>query len=242
MDACLDPNPADRTLRLSRDLYYQIVHELRGALPAPVTDTAEDRARRDNSMIARVASLLPETPDEVILASQYVAASAQALDCLRLLRLHRADAALAMKLSAQSASMMRQSRGARGQLLRVQAERAKREADPAARDKAARVEHAAISVMADALALNPPVPMAAPQPPPLPAPGPDDIPHTLTEAEKYALAHPSRAALIRSLGRLPKKLDGGPMPPGLVHDIVHGASPILQALAKRPNHRLATAA
>jgi hypothetical protein len=241
MDACLDRNPSDRTLQLPRDLYYQIVHELRGALPAPVTDTAEDRARRDNAMIARVASMLPATPDEVVLATQCVAASAQALDCLRLLRLHLADTALAVKLSAQSASMMRQSRGARGQLLRVQAELAKREANPVARDEAAAIEHAAISVMADALALNPPVPMAAPRPPP-PAPGPDDTPHTLTEAEKFALAHPSRAALIRSLGRLPKKFDGSPLAPGVVHDIVHGASPILQALAKRPSHRLATAA
>ena len=105
MDACLDPNPPGRTLQLPRDLYYQIVHELRGALPAPVTDTAEDRARRDNAMIARVASMLPATPDEVVLATQCVAASAQALDCLRLLRLHPADTALAVKLSAQSASI-----------------------------------------------------------------------------------------------------------------------------------------
>jgi hypothetical protein len=230
MDACLNPNPSDRTLQLPRDLYYQIIHELRGALPPPVTDTAEDRARHGNAIIARVACLLPANPDEVILAAQFVAANAQALDCLRLARMYPADSALTVKLTAQSASMMRQSRGARGQLQRVQAERAKREADTAARDKAATLEHAAISLMADALAQAPPASLAVPGPPSQP---------NLTEAERYALAHPSRAALIRSLGRLPRKFDSGPLPPGLVHDIVHGTSPILQALAKRPGHRLA---
>jgi hypothetical protein len=241
MDDCLDPNLSDRTLRLPRDLYYQIVHELRSALPPPVTDTPEDRVRRDNAIIARVASLLPATPDEVVVAAQFVAANAQALDCLRLARSHPADPAHVLKCTAQSATMMRQARGARGQLLRLQAERAKREANPAARDNAAAIEQAVISVMADALAPTPPAPIAAPLVRPQSTPDPEVTARTLTEAEKYAIAHPSRAALIRSLGRLPKKLDDGPMSPGLVHDIVHGASPILQALAKRSRHRLAAA-
>jgi hypothetical protein len=127
-------------------------------------------------------------------------------------------------------------------LLRLQAERAKRQADTAARDKAARIKHATINLMADALAFAPPALMAEPSPPPQPVPEPEDRSHDLTEAERHALAHPGRAALIRSLGRLPKRFDGGPMPRGLVHDIVHGAGPILQALVKRPGHRLAAAA
>jgi hypothetical protein len=190
-------------------------------------------------MIARVASLLPATPDEVVLAAHFVAAGAQALDCLRLARAYPADSAHVLKCTAQSASMMRQARGARGQLLRLQTERAKREANPAARDKAAAIEHAAISQMADALALIPSPPMAAPLASPQPAPDPVDTTRTLAEAEAYARRHPSEAALIRSLGRLPKKFNGGPLSPTMVHDIVNGDSPILQALAKRSRHRLA---
>jgi hypothetical protein len=40
------------TLQLPRDMYYQLVHRLRSALPPPVSDTPEDLARRDNAAIA----------------------------------------------------------------------------------------------------------------------------------------------------------------------------------------------
>jgi hypothetical protein len=99
--------------------------------------------------------------------------------------------------------MMRQARGARAQLLRLQAPRGKlaRPADTA-----------------------PPIPRHSSEP---------------TPAEQYALANPSKAALIRSLGRLPKKLVGDPaMTPDLVQAIVTSPSPILQALFKKPAHRL----
>src|SRR6476469_7181323 len=88
MDAALQPDLAHQ---LPRDLYYLVVHALRGALPPPVTDSAEDRIRRDQAIIAEVASLRPVNTAEVILASQCVAANAQALDCLRLARLYQAD-------------------------------------------------------------------------------------------------------------------------------------------------------
>ena len=51
------------------------------------------------------------------------------------------------------------------------------------------------------------------------------------EADQYALRHRKRASLIRSLGRLPDRLNCGPLSPGLVKAIVTGTSPILQALA-----------
>lgn len=79
-------------------------------------------------------------------------------------------------------------------------------------------------------------------PSPGPAPEPAARPHSLAEAEAYARTYPSEAALIRSLGRLPKKFNGGPLSATMVHDLVNGDSPILQALAKRPRHRLAAAA
>jgi hypothetical protein len=234
MDTCVTPR------QLPKDLYYQVVHELRGALPPPIADTPEDRARRDNAIIALIASLRPVTADDVILASQYIAAAAQSLDCLRLARLYPTDTPHNLKCTAQSVSMMRQALGARTLLMRLQADRAKREADPATSEEAARTEYAAVSLITETLAAIPPNPIAEPPPPPPRPQEPEPATRTiLTEAEKYAIANPSSAALIRSLGRLPKKFNGAPLSPRLVHDIVSGASPILQALAKRPRHRLA---
>jgi hypothetical protein len=193
MDTAPDP-----IQQLPKDLYYLVIHALRDALPPPVTDSPEDRIRRDNAIIAQVAALLPTNADEVMLAAQCIAANAQALDCLRLARLHRDDVAHVLKCTAQCASMMRQSRSALTHLHRLQAARKQPAAKPAT-----------------------------------------ERPRSYTEAESYALANPSSAALIRSLGRLPKKFNGPPLSPGLVHDLIHGSSPILQALVKKPAHRLA---
>ena len=115
-----------------------------------------------------------------------------------------------LKCTAQAASMMRQARGARTQLLRIQAERP------------------------DCSRSKPTTGPAAPQP--------DDSGTAPTPAEQYAIANPSKAALIRSLGRLPKKFDDPSVTPELVHEIVTTDSPILQALARQPPHRLAAAA
>jgi len=52
-----------------------------------------------------VACLLPANADEANIAAQYVAASAQALDCLRLARRSPSDEVLALKCTAQAASM-----------------------------------------------------------------------------------------------------------------------------------------
>jgi hypothetical protein len=214
MDHPSQPTPPDQTT-LSHDLHYQIIHELRLALPPPITDSPEDRVRRDNALIARVAALLPANADEVILAAQYIAASAHALDCLRLARQSPNDVAQVLKCTAQSAGMMRQARGARAQLLRLQVARGKRRSDNATRDEAGSQR---------------------------PGPEPTDKSPPLSAAEHYALAQPSRAALIRSLGRLPKKFADDTLSPALIHDIINGTSPILQALAKKPAHRLAAAA
>jgi hypothetical protein len=226
------PTP-DLTLQLPRDTYYQIVHTLCASLPPPVTDRPEDLARRDNAAIAQVASLLPANADEADLAAQYVATSAHAMLCLRLAREYAtADHAFFLKYSAQAVGAMRQARGARSLLLRVQAARQKREADNAAADKAAWTEHCAIGLMAEALGRTQPPAMVEPPPPPPaspteePAPQPDPT----AEADEYALIYPRRAALIRSLGGLPASCDFGPPSPDLVHAIVTGTSPTLRAL------------
>src|SRR4051812_14526749 len=121
MDAPTAPHPTDPDPGLSLATYRQITHALRPLLPPPVSDSPEDAAQPDPATIAPAASLRPATPDEVSIAAQYVAASAQALDCIRLARAYPNDPANVLKCTAQSASMMRQARGWRLALERAQA-------------------------------------------------------------------------------------------------------------------------
>ena len=228
----MDAANSNLTLQLPRDMYYHLVHSLHRSLPPPVTDTQEDLTRRDNTAIAQVSCLLPANADEVTLAVQYVAANAQALDSLRLAHLHAADPNRALKCTAQAASMMREARGARSLLLRVQAQRQKRESDPASLDRAAWIEHCSIGLMANALGRTSPAPAAEPPPPPAPpppdepAPQPDPAP----EADQHAIVYPRPAAPFRSQGGLPDKYDVDPPPPDLVHAIVTGTTPTSRAL------------
>src|SRR5487761_2566592 len=107
MDPAQHPDPAPD---LPFDIYYQLVHTLRGALPLPVADTPEELARRDHAALAQVASLIPANADEANIGALYVAAGAHAMDCLRQIREHPDDARRVQQLTAQSASMMRQAR------------------------------------------------------------------------------------------------------------------------------------
>ena len=112
--------------------------------------------------------------------------------------------------------------------------------NPTAVESDAQVEQATVALMAEALAIahtSAPSRPAAPAPAPVPTKPPFDLPG----AEQYALANPSKATLIRNLGRLPKKFDDPPPAPGVMNAIIHGASPILQRLYKKPVHRLIAA-
>ena len=176
------------------------------------------------------------------LAAQFVAASAQALDCLRLAREHPAVTPRILKCTAQAANMMRQSRGARSLLLRVQADRQKREADNVSLDKAAWLEHCTIGLMADALGRTPPAPMEEPPPPPsAPAPVEEAEPpfEQLAEADQYAIIHPRRAALIRSLGGLPARCDFRPsiVRTGARHRHRHQPNLVCARLSRRGRSR-----
>ncbi len=202
------------------------------SFPPPITDTPEDAARRDLAAIAHVASLLPANPDEANLAAQYVAASAQALDCQRLARAYPNDPAHMLKCFAQSASMMRQARSWRSALLLAQAGREKRGTDVAADGAAKETEQRAPGLMADALSAAPLTP--TPEVPLKPDP--------IAEAEQYARHHRKRAILIRRLGRVPQKLDFGPLRPETVHAIVTGTTPVLRALDEKPHRSAALAA
>ena len=96
----------DPTLRLPADMFYQLIHTLRVALPV-VSGSPEDVTRRDHAAIAEVASMLPANAHEAKLAAVIVAAEAESLECLRQVREHPADSAVGVKFSARSATMMR---------------------------------------------------------------------------------------------------------------------------------------
>jgi hypothetical protein len=234
MDIQSHPDHPDLSLQLPRDAYYQCIHTLHTSLPPPVTDTPDDLARRDNAAIAQVAGLLPANAAEAHLAAQFVAANAQAMECLRRSRDPVMPLALFLQCSAQSASMMRQSQSALRMLLRLQAARQKIEANAAALERAAWTEHCAAGLMAQALTGAPLAPEDLPPPPPPPAPEPEPqaepVPDPAAEAEAYALNYPRRAALIRQLGRLPDNPSFGPPEDYLVRALVAGRTPALLAL------------
>ncbi len=165
---------------LPADAYWHLVRTLRLALPPPVSDYPEAWLRRDRAAIARIAALAPANAAEAELAAQFVAASEQWKDCLRLANVAQtseppkapgesrgSSPAWAQKCRAQAHAMMRQSLAALRLLLRMQEARRKPEADNAC-DRLAGTEPCAIGPMAEAPApADPPVPEASPARPDL---------------------------------------------------------------------------
>jgi hypothetical protein len=105
MDYETQTDPPDLSLLLPRDAYHHLAHTLRGSLPPPLADTPEDLARRDNAAIAEAASLLPINASEAALAAQFVAANAQAMDCLRLAQDPAMPLGFVVKCRAQAVSI-----------------------------------------------------------------------------------------------------------------------------------------
>ena len=243
MDHHSEPEPADPTLRLTRDVYYMLVHTLRSTLLPPVIDTPEEFARRDNAAIGQVAAMLPGNADEAYLAAQCVAARLYGMDCIHLARAFaETDQMWAGKCAAQGNSSLRESRQARSLLLRLQTAREKREADNAATDRAAWSEHCTIGLMTNALAEAPTAAPAEPPPaPPAPEPPADKASQRdlAAEAEMYAINYPRRARLIRSLGGLPDNPGFGPPDAELVPFIATGTTPQLLALDGEALHEAA---
>jgi hypothetical protein len=106
--------------------------------------------RDERAAMAAVASMLPVNAVEGRLAAQFVLADAWAADCLRLAQERQLEFDVARKCRTQAASLMREGKSALRMLLRLQAVREKREADDAAAERAAWVEHAAMEMMAAA--------------------------------------------------------------------------------------------
>ncbi len=140
METSSPPPPA---IDLSTPLYYQLVHTLTDLLPPPLDDTPEALRARNHAAIAKVAALLPVNANEADLAAQCIAARAQAEDLLRLLRQNAGDIQLMLRLNAQYSSMVRTSLSAHARLMRVQAERQKRDAIDGAANQDAWVQHIA---------------------------------------------------------------------------------------------------
>src|SRR5487761_517827 len=93
------PHLADR---LPADAYWQLIHTLRLTLPPPPTDSPDDLARRDHAAIARIAALAPANAAEADVAAQFVAASEQWKDCLRLAQVPETAPEWAAKCRAQA--------------------------------------------------------------------------------------------------------------------------------------------
>ena len=198
----------------------EVFATLCGTLPPPVTDTPEARAAREETAMAAVAALLPANAYEALLAAEIVAANYNAKDCLRLAVQPGQDPDDARRLRAQANAMMRQEQSSLRALQRIQATREKAEAErnPAAMQRAGY------------WCRDISVPLPEPSPAQPEAPQPAD----LTEAEQYAAIYPDRAAMIRAHGGLPNRVDFGPPEPDIVHALVTGTSPILQALDRSP--------
>lgn len=231
----------DPLLQLTHSTYYQAVHELDESLPPPAADTDEARAHRIKAAIAQVGSMLPANAEEVSVAVRCVSAHAQSIDSMRQARRFSDDFVRAARCTAQSAAMMRVANSARSLLLRVQAARRKREADPVATDRAAWVEHCAVGLMQGVLHETPhqaadTMPPSTP-PPPAPAPVAEatDRFASLTDAEQYAVVYPRRAALIRARGGVPDDCGFGPPEPELVAAILASPSPLLRQLDAPPD-------
>ena len=137
--------------QLPAEAYYHLVRTLRLTLPPPPGDSPDDLRRRDHAAIAAIAGLAPANAAEAKLAAQFVVASEQWTDCLRLAQLPETTPEWAAKCRAQALSMMRQANSALRLLLSTQQARQKLEADNVACDRLAWTEHVATALMAEAL-------------------------------------------------------------------------------------------
>jgi hypothetical protein len=197
----LDLTTPDPGYLRTRAAYHNLIHTLQGSLPPPIPDTPEARYQRDQAAITQIAALCPAHAAEANLAVQFVAASAQAMDCLRLTHDPKTPHTVTLKCNAQAALMMRQAQSAMRTLLQVQAARRKRNPD-----NDAWTEYTAIGIMSDIITkLQPPPPAEPPRPaepppplahqhPPLsspPEPAPADA------VETYIVLYPQRADAIR---------------------------------------------
>jgi hypothetical protein len=97
------------------------------SLPPPLSDTAEERAARDEHAIASLAVLNPADAFEARLAARAVAADARATECMRLASVPKTHPDRVDQCVRQANAMMRASETAVRSLRAMQAARAKAE-------------------------------------------------------------------------------------------------------------------
>jgi hypothetical protein len=188
----------DPTIHPASAIEQHLHRMLAASLPPPATDSPEALHERNEAALAVAASLAPATVQEADLAARFTAAAAHAEDRLRLAGRPNTDLAMRLKLTAQAATLMRQSQQAMNALLRLQELRMKRGKNAPA---AAAVLAKHIPAPAATGQTSSPVPA-----PRQPAAAPARVPPgraVLVAAETYALLYPQRAALIRRHGGVP---------------------------------------
>jgi hypothetical protein len=229
-------------LQLNAAIYRDVVYRLHKELPPPDTSDPELINQMIEAAIADIASMLPANGDEVRIAARTVIADARADECARHARTLSNDFAAAMKCLAQANQFTRTANAARALLNRVQAARRKHEANLANCQQDVWTEEALISSMAEAhrathrSAPPPPPPAAEPQP----VTSPEDDPFAAcTEAERFAILHPDRAAGIRAYRGMPPNASYEPPAPALIADILASTSDILQQIDEQFAHTLA---
>ena len=230
----LDNTSREADYTRSRDGYHHVVRELSNSLPAPTEEPPEVRYRRIQAGVSAVASLCPVNQAEADLAARHVAAGAQALDCMRLSTAPGLELTKKMQCLAQSASMGRQADAALRSLLRLQAMRTKRDANPKTADAAAWAEHIALSAMTRPPPEEAPVVERSPVDPVTPqvvddeSSAPEPAADALSEVEMYEIIYPQRAALIRRHGGVPANVSFGPPDEEIVQGLLAKRPPLLR--------------
>ena len=166
-----DPQ-SDWAQALPREAFREVIRILRGSMPLPDGDSAEDWGRQDRAAMAAVASLRPETAAEGRLAALFVLAEAWAADCLRLAGERRRETGVSMRCKTQALSFMREAKSAWRLLGKAQAERRALEKDAEALGRAEWAEHAALGMMREGLAAEEAVGEVVPDASEAPHPGP----------------------------------------------------------------------
>ena len=218
----------------SREGYAHVVHKLSKNLPAPEEDPPEVQYRRLQAGIAAVASLCPVNQAEAELAARHVAAGEHASECMRDSTQPGLELSWKLRCLAQSASMGRQSDSALRSLLRLQAMRTKRDANPKTADAAAWAEHIALSAMTRPPPEEAPVVERSPVDPVTPqvvddeSSAPEPAADALSEVEMYEIIYPQRAALIRRHGGVPANVSFGPPDEEIVQGLLAKRPPLLR--------------
>lgn len=185
MSTSAAPDYTQLDYQLPANAYWHLMRTLRLTLPPPPTDDPADLLRRDHAAIAAVAGLAPGNDAEARLAAQFVAASEQWMDCLRLAQAPETTPEWSQKYRAQAARMMRDSNGAMRLLLQMQDARRKLEADSAASTRRDWTEHVTARLMAEALPEHPAKSAdfaAPPSPQPTPLASPENVATTAPPA------------------------------------------------------------